>query len=83
MEADAIVPSSVDYDANALRKKVNEVQKEISAKKKVIIIFFVFKGTFLIATFRRKNQPMTSLPLRRRSTRKWRLRKKSRRSSRY
>jgi seryl-tRNA synthetase len=27
----------VDYDTNALRKKVNEVQKEISAKKKVSI----------------------------------------------
>lgn len=26
---------SVDFDVNALRKKVNEVQKEIAAKKKV------------------------------------------------
>ena len=26
---------SVDFDANALRKKINEVQKEIAAKKKV------------------------------------------------
>ena len=26
----------MDYDTNALRKKVNEVQKEISAKKKVM-----------------------------------------------
>ena len=28
----------MDYDTNALRKKVNEVQKEISAKKKVMDI---------------------------------------------
>ena len=33
------VSSIVDYDTNALRKKVNEVQKEISAKKKVGIGF--------------------------------------------
>ena len=26
---------TVDFETNALRKKVNEVQKEISAKKKV------------------------------------------------
>ena len=32
----------VDYDTNALRKKVNEVQKEISAKKKVMGIDFWF-----------------------------------------
>ena len=28
----------MDYDTNTLRKKVNEVQKEISAKKKVDIV---------------------------------------------
>lgn len=28
----------VDYDTNALRKKVNEVQKEISVKKRVRFI---------------------------------------------
>ena len=39
--ADNILRCSVDYDANALRKKVNEVQKEISAKKKVVIACYV------------------------------------------
>ena len=34
----------VDYDTNALRKKVNEVQKEISAKKKVGIGFDSLSG---------------------------------------
>lgn len=35
----------VDYDTNALRKKVNEVQKEISAKKKVGIDLIVTQVT--------------------------------------
>jgi seryl-tRNA synthetase len=35
----------VDYDTNALRKKVNEVQKEISAKKKVSIDLIVIYVT--------------------------------------
>jgi hypothetical protein len=35
----------VDYDTNALRKKVNEVQKEISAKKKVRFILLSLKKT--------------------------------------
>ena len=35
--SDCMYSLIVDYDTNALRKKVNEVQKEISAKKKVSI----------------------------------------------
>ena len=33
----------VDYDTNALRKKVNEVQKEISAKKRVRFVLLSLK----------------------------------------
>jgi len=33
----------VDYDTNALRKKVNEVQKEISAKKRVPFVLLSLK----------------------------------------
>lgn len=31
---------TVDYDTNALRKRVNEIQKEISAKKKVMSVIY-------------------------------------------
>ena len=33
----------MDFETNALRKKVNEVQKEISAKKKVGWFLFLMK----------------------------------------
>ena len=36
-----IKSDAVDFETNALRKKVNEVQKEISAKKKVGWSFFL------------------------------------------
>lgn len=33
----------MDYDINIMRKKVNEIQKEISAKKKVIASFDILE----------------------------------------
>ena len=49
----------VDYDTNALRKKVNEVQKEISAKKKVSIDLIVTQVTDDGFDIRQNNLQMT------------------------
>lgn len=56
----------MDYDTNALRKKVNEIQKEISAKKKVKIDCS-FDEFLLMGLNRQNNLQMTSLLRRRRS----------------
>ena len=56
----------VDYDTNALRKKVNEVQKEISAKKKVRIDLIVTQVTDDGFDIRQNNLQMTLLQRRKR-----------------
>ena len=56
----------VDYDTNALRKKVNEVQKEISAKKKVSIDLIVTQVTDDGFDIRQNNLQMTLLQRRKR-----------------
>ena len=61
------VPSTVDYETNALRKKINEVQKEISAKKKVDIGCLSDNDKYKMTLNRQKNLQMILFLRRRRS----------------
>ena len=76
----------VDYDINIMRKKVNEIQKQISIKKKVCVCMLLIswserkENLIEIGYLRLKNQQMIWLWRKNKSTLQLKLRQKKQKS---
>jgi hypothetical protein len=49
----------VDFEANGLSKQINAVQKEIAAKKKVVLDAYIPNLLEFMISYRPSNQQMT------------------------